>query len=218
MSRRQIALVAFAVFDLLLAAVFVGLWIARSNLADERAMADLGVALLEQAAPLEEFQLIDQTGKEFGRSDLAGNWNFIFFGFTSCPDICPLTMQVLGGFYSDLEPSGLQADTQVIMVTVDPLRDTPDVMADYLRSFHPDFVGLTGDYPRLAELASQLYIAFSQPGEHGHGDMHGEGDYVVAHSEYIAVVDPDGRYRGIINAPHRRKQLMEAYLALRNGS
>jgi len=214
MTRRRLAFVAFAVFDILLVVLLFSLWMVRSNLAVENALSELGVALFEQPAMLDDFRLIDQHGNPFTRSDLTGSWHFIFFGFTSCPDICPLTMQELEGFYLDLDQAGLQDDTGVIMVSVDPLRDTPEIMAEYLQSFHSDFIGLTGEYPEIADLASQLFIAFSQPGEHGF--MHDDGDYIVAHSDYVALVDPDGRYRGILHAPHRRAQLLQAYLAIRD--
>ena len=217
MTRRRLAFVAFAVFDVLLVAVLVDLWMIRAYLADERAMDELGIAQIERPATLNSFRLTDQSGNAFTRDDLLGKWQFIFFGFTSCPDICPLTMQALEGFYRDLEPTGLQSDTGVIMVSVDPLRDTPEVMAEYLQSFHTDFVGLTGDYPAIADLGSQLFMAFSQPGEHGmlHEDNEDMSDYVVAHSDYIAVLDPQGNYRAILHAPHRREQLMQAYLTIR---
>jgi len=214
MSRRRLALVAFAVFDVLLVVVLAGLWIVRSNLAEQQVLSELGIARFEQASPVTDFQLTDQYGNQFTRADLLDKWQFVFFGFTSCPDICPLTMQALEGFYRDLEPVGLQADTGVIMVSVDPLRDTPEVMAEYLNSFHSDFTGLTGVYPQIENLASQLFIAFSQPGEHG--VEHIGDDTIIPHSDYIALIDPEGRHQAIIHAPHRRERLMEAYLAVRN--
>ena len=214
MTRRQLALAAFAVFDLLLFVALVGLWMVRSDIAEQSQLSELGVARVEQPLELNEFRLIDQHGEAYTRSNLLGKWQLIFFGFTSCPDICPLTMQALEGFYRNLESKGLKSDTGVVMVSVDPLRDSPEVMADYLQSFHPDFVGLTGVYPEIADLASQLFIAFSQPGEHG--VQHGDEDYVVPHSDYIALVDPEGRHQAIIHAPHRPERLMQAYLAIRD--
>jgi protein SCO1/2 len=213
MTRRRLAFVAFAVFDVLLVAVLAVTWVARSNLLDERALSELGVARIEQSAMLDDFRLTDQQGRPFTRSELVGKWQFIFFGFTSCPDICPLTMGALQGMYQQLEQSGWREDTGVIMVSVDPLRDTPEVMGDYLQSFHPEFVGLTGEYPQIAGLASQLFVAFSRPGEHG--TMHSEHDYVVAHSDYVALIDPAGRHRAILHAPHYSERLVQAYRALR---
>jgi protein SCO1/2 len=214
MTRRRLAFVAFAVFDVLLVAVLAVLWGARSSLLDERALSELGVARIEQPAMLDDFRLTDQRGRPFTREDIAGKWQFVFFGFTSCPDICPLTMQALEGMYQELVQSGWHDDTGVIMVSVDPLRDTPEVMAEYLQSFHPAFVGLTGEYPQIAALASQLFVAFSQPGEHE--TAHSENDYVVAHSDYIAVIDPAGRHRAILHAPHYSERLLQAYRALRD--
>lgn len=216
MTRRRLAFLAFAVFDLLLVAVLAGLWLMRSAMVEEQALSELGIARFDPPHTLNDFRLADQYGNDFTHADLAGRWHLVFFGFTSCPDICPLTMQGLEGFYRDLEQSARQQEVGVIMVSVDPLRDTPEVMADYLASYHPDFIGLTGDYPAISSLASQLFAAFSLPGEHdvGHGDQHDDGDYVVPHSDYIAVIDPRGQFRNIIHSPHRRESLARAFQAI----
>jgi len=214
MTRRRLAFVAFAVFDVVLVGILAGLWVARSNVLEDRALSDLGVARIEQSEPLDDFRLTDQYGRAFSLSNLEGKWQFIFFGFTSCPDICPLTMRALNDFYRELEQTGWQDDTGVIMVSVDPLRDTPEAMADYLLSFDPTFIGLTGEYPEIAGLASQLFIAFSQPGDHE--TAHHEDGYAIAHSDYIALIDPAGRLHAILHSPHHSERLMQAYAALRD--
>lgn len=210
MTRRRLALLAFVTFDLLLVALVAGLFLIRSELARQEQDAELGIARFEEPSALQDFSLVDQHGQVFSRQDLLGRWQFVFFGFTSCPDVCPFAMQALENFYRDLAGTELEKQTGVVMVSVDPIRDTPDVLNSYLQDFHQDFVGLTGDYAQIAELAEQLYVAFAGPQHHtgNHAD-----DYQVPHSDTIAVLDPAGRYRGMIHAPHNAARLQQAYLA-----
>ncbi|MEZ5489921.1 MAG: SCO family protein [Gammaproteobacteria bacterium] len=214
MTRKRLALIAFVVFDLSLLALVVGLFVARAQLTGDESFSEPGVASFEEPFVLQDFRLTDQHGQIFTRENLLGRWQFVFFGFTSCPDVCPFAMQALESFYREVVETGLGDETGVIMVSVDPLRDTPDVMADFVESFHPDFIGLTGEYPQIAGLAGQLFIAFAGPQEHG-GSHGGDGDYQVPHSDYIAVIDPAGNYRGLIHAPHNRQRLIQAYQAFR---
>ncbi|MCB1672174.1 MAG: SCO family protein [Gammaproteobacteria bacterium] len=213
MTRRQRILLAFGAFDALLFALLVGLFLVRPEPEPVQDSGIPGVAGFAEPVELQNFRLVDQHGNPFTRDDLLGAWHLVFFGFTSCPDICPYAMQALESFYRDLDPATLQRDTGVIMVSVDPLRDTPQVMADFVGRFHPDFVGLTGEYPQIAALAQQLYFAFSKPGEHS--SEHG-GDYEIPHSDYIGVIDPQGRYRGLIHGPHSADRLSQAYSYFRN--
>jgi protein SCO1/2 len=214
LSRRRSILIAFVIFDLLLAAVFLGLLLLRSERAQQAEDAALGIARFDEPQALREFTLTDQTGRGFTRDDLLGSWQFVFFGFTSCADVCPFAMQALETFYRNLGPE-LAAETGVVMVTVDPLRDTPAVMENYLASYHPDFIGLTGEYPQIASLAEQLYVAFGSHEDHSeaHHDDGRVQDYQVPHSDTIAVIDPAGRYRGMIHAPHNARRLSDAYAA-----
>ena len=105
----------------------------------------------------------------------------VFFGFTQCPDVCPITMARLAKVYADLgEPRGVR----VVMVTVDPETDTPEVIARYAAGFHPDFVGLGGSNPQIAVAARAFYVGYASL-----------GDGQFTHSEAVAVVDREGRMR-----------------------
>jgi protein SCO1 len=83
----------------------------------------------------------------------------VFFGFTNCPDICPLTMHELTGFYRDLEGSAYQQDTQVVMISVDPFRDDTAQIAQYMGAFHEDFLGVNGDFQVIHRLAREMFIS-----------------------------------------------------------
>ncbi len=105
----------------------------------------------------------------------------VFFGFTQCPDVCPITMARLAKIYADL---GEPDDVRVVMVTVDPETDTPDVIARYAAGFHPDFVGLGGSNPQIAAAARTFYVGYASLGG---------GQFT--HSDAVIVVDREGRMR-----------------------
>jgi protein SCO1/2 len=214
MSRRKRTLIAFAIVDTLMLAVIVGILIFRNG-TDQAAndLADLGAALLPDQPVLSDFALLDHNGERFSKQDLMGNWNLLFFGFTSCPDVCPLTMNVLKLFYDDLAETEYGDSTQVIMVSVDPQRDTVEAMANYVQQYHPEFVGLTGEHAVISKLADELYIAFREAPAH-EGD-HNPENYEIAHSGYIVMINPDGDYISLIRAPHTKERLTEAYRIVR---
>ena len=172
------------------------------------------------------FQFTDHDGAPFGTADLQGGWTLLFFGFTNCPDICPPTMAQLKTFMDRL---GGQAPTpRVVFVSVDPERDPPPVLKRYVTSFHPDFLGIVGPRPALVSLAKELGIyAETVPGpsamshaeshsdqaeEHAHqGHDAPSEDYVINHSGYILVIDPQGRYVGVFSPPLNDEEMAAAW-------
>ena len=107
----------------------------------------------------------------------------VFFGFTRCPDVCPITMARLGKMMTDL---GDPDDVRVLMITVDPEHDTPEVIGRYAQSFHPSFIGLSGSNSEVAQVARAFYV--------GYADV-GGGQFT--HTEVVAVVDAAGMLRGV---------------------
>ena len=187
------------------------------------ALRDLGAVMYERPVSLSSFSLVDQYGERFDTSRLKDTWSLFFFGFTHCPDICPLTLTELSQFYRALEQSGEYQDTQVVMVSVDPQRDTAEELADYMGSFHPDFIGLNGDFGEISKLAKELYIAHSTPPGMVAADPHaahtgsvdaGE-DYVIEHSGNILVINPEGLYQGFFDTAIQDDEITAAYKAIR---
>ncbi len=120
-----------------------------------------------------------------------GKWLLVFFGYTSCPDICPTTLFEIAAAVEELGADA--AELQPIFITVDPERDTPEVMGKYTGSFHPRIVGLTGSPQQIAAVARE-YGAYSARGKTGAGAE----DYVVDHSTYIYIMSPEGKFvRGL---------------------
>jgi protein SCO1/2 len=133
------------------------------------------------------FSLVGADGKPVTDRDFRGRYTLIFFGFTHCPDICPAELQVIA---QALEQLGDKAKTVVpIFITLDPERDTPEAMANYVKSFGPNFVGLTGSPEAIAAAAKAYRVAYSKV-----ENKDSAGDYSVDHSALVYLMDPEGRY------------------------
>jgi protein SCO1/2 len=134
-----------------------------------------------------DFRLTDHTGKPRTLADFRGKVVVMFFGYTQCPDVCPTTLAELAATMSKL---GQDADrVQVLFVTVDPERDTRDLLSRYVPAFNPSFLGLYGDAASTAEVAKEFKILYQkQPGAT-------PGTYTVDHSAGTFIFDPQGRLR-----------------------
>lgn len=145
--------------------------------------------------PVPEFSLLNQRGENVNQSVFKGQWDLVFFGFTHCPDICPTTLQVLATARKTLADSGRQLLPRIVLVSVDPDRDTPEVLGEYINYFGEDNLGLTGTLEEISKLTGGLGIYFEkQPAD-------GE-NYAVDHSAAVLVVDPNGGFHSLFSGPH----------------
>src|SRR5690625_5062930 len=172
-----------------------------SRITDFELVEHLG-ELFEQQGRFTEFELVDDRGEVFRRDHCKDTWTFIFFGFTHCPDICPLALADLSRLVNEL-PAELAEQTQVLMVSLDPSRDTPDVLADYVPYFHEDFIGVTGEFLTIRRFANELNVAFAKVTQ---GD-----DYTVDHSGHITLINPKGDYHAIFSSPFHIGPMQTAY-------
>ena len=168
---------------------------------DPTELIDAGIILLPQSRNLPDVQMIDQDGKPVTVNELKDKWSLLFFGYTFCPDICPTTLAQLRQIKSEL-PKDAVDKLQVILVSVDPARDTPQQLKQYLGYFDPDFKGLTGasveDVQKLANAVSIPFIPADTS----------KANYTVDHSGNLAVIGPDGTQRGFIRAPLNNQKLV----------
>jgi protein SCO1/2 len=239
--RAKRGLIAFGIFDVAVVIAFIFLFVLRSEINLKDGLRDIGVTVFPDIRPIQEFELVDQNFESFTSDKLKDRWTILFFGFTSCPDICPITMAELKKFYDQLEPS-LKDDLSVVMVSVDPERDDPETIGKYVNGFNQEFLGVTGSVDSIAGVASQFFVGYSEPvyesengaqGEdmHQHGQQaieqpqpelhHNEAghsssatpteNYLISHSGHIAIVNPDGNYHAVMRPPHRVKDLLKAY-------
>ncbi|HJY40509.1 MAG TPA: SCO family protein, partial [Steroidobacteraceae bacterium] len=160
--------------------------------------------LLTPPRPLPPLALVDQDNRPFGTERLRGSWSFVFFGFTSCPDACPITMTALAQTRKLLADLPEQSRPQVVMISVDPERDTPERLAAYVKTFDPSFLGATAAKPAIDELAQRMgVLVATRPLD---GD-----NYTVDHSNSVFLVDPDGALRALFSAPHTPKLIAADY-------
>lgn len=224
-QKRKTALIAFLVFDFLVVVALIVLFQLRGERETAIELREIGVTVYPEARVLSDFRLLDQQGEFFTNADFRGHWNLVFFGFTNCPDICPLTMAELGQFYANLDFSE-DEKPRVFLVTVDPENDNPESMAAYVANYNEEFIGLSGDPAQIAQLAAELYVGYGdavEPGtvseSHDHEGSHSEidvspGDYLIEHSAHIAVINPEGDYHAVMRAPHRDRDLVTAFREL----
>jgi protein SCO1/2 len=166
--------------------------------------------LLPWAKPIADFHLSDHNGRPFTLDKLNGRWTFAFFGYTHCPDVCPTSMAMLAQVQRKLEQvAELEKLPQVVFISVDPERDTPELLARFVPYFHPSFTGVTGDADQIMALTRQLGILYGKA-ETGDAD-----DYLVDHSAAIILFDPDGRFHALFNVPHDPGLIANDFIALK---
>lgn len=155
---------------------------------------------------LPAFEALDQDGKAFTEMQLQGRWSVLFFGFTHCPDICPTTLAVLDKGREKLAEAAGDTPLQVMFVSVDPGRDTPEVLGPYVRYFNPAFIGVGGTGAQV--LVRQIGIPVAL------GPAQADGSYSVDHSASLFVIDPRGRFVGVISAPHTVESVVTRFAAI----
>jgi protein SCO1/2 len=153
-----------------------------------------------------EFSLIDHRGNSVTDEDFRGSWPLIFFGYTYCPDVCPTTLAVVGLVMDALGEDA--AKVQPLLITVDPARDTPEVMAEYVDAFHPRLIGLTGSEIQVAA-AAQSHRAYYAKVLMFEGDKIIEDEYAMDHSAYLYLMDPDGVYATVFSPTDTADEIAE---------
>jgi protein SCO1/2 len=166
---------------------------------DPTALIDAGIILLPQSRQLPPVTMTNQDGQPVVVNELKGKWSLLFFGYTFCPDICPATLAQLRQLQGQL-PAETLAKLRIVLVTVDPNRDTPEQLKKYLEYFDAGFIGLTGEEAIIQKLANGVSIPFIP------ADTSKE-NYTVDHSGNLVLIGPDGKQRGFIRAPINNTKL-----------
>lgn len=196
--------------------VFVGLVVGmfvysvtRTPVLSPEELAKRGVVLLPKPRDLAPFTLDRADGQPFSNADLKGQWSFLFFGFTNCPDICPVTLSEMAQAQRALVQAEPELATQFrgVMVSVDPERDTPETLKNYVNAFAADFIGVRGEREALAAFATDVNVAFAKmPAD--------DGGYQMDHTGNIVIINPMGHYHGFIKLPHEADIITQAFIAL----
>jgi len=178
----------FGVAVLILIAASAGVWLARE--VDSPAPHLTSGTWLPQARAIGDFSLIDQNGAALTPARLAGSPTLVFFGFTHCPNVCPLTLLQL----AKARQSGVIPHLKVLFISVDPGRDTPAVIAQYVHAFDPDMQGATGSAAAIARVARTFGVAYERV------DLPG-GDYTMDHSAAVFLLDSRERNVAVFSPP-----------------
>lgn len=181
-------------------------WIARWR-TDAQPMLEVAT-LFDAGRPLAAFELTDQNGRKFIRESLRGQWTMMFFGFTHCPDVCPTTLATLSELHRMLSDLPLEDQPVVVLVSVDPVRDTPAVLARYVAHFDPQFLGVTGPPEAIEILTRDLGVAVSI------GPASEDGNYTVDHTAAIFLIDPSAEYSAVFSGPHAADVIARDYRSI----
>jgi protein SCO1/2 len=158
-----------------------------------------GTLLPPRAVP--EFQLIDANSEPFTRAQLTGHWNLLFFGYTSCPDVCPTTLTTLAQVQQQLTDLHDSQRLQMVFVSVDPKRDTPAQVGQYVKFFNPQFAGVTGTPTNIEHFTQAMGVPVA---------IHdsGSGAYSVDHAATLFLLDKQARLVAVFSPPHNVAMLV----------
>ncbi|MEN8217495.1 MAG: SCO family protein [Pseudomonadota bacterium] len=158
--------------------------------------------VLSEPMTVPSFKLTDQHGQPFTEKNLQGQWTFLFFGYTYCPDICPMTLAMLNQVVQQLQDTAVHP--KVIFISVDPARDTTERLGQYVSYFNPAFLGVTGLEEELQTLTRPLGIAYRRSNELSE-------NYLVDHSASILLINPQAQLQALISPPHDATAIAEDY-------
>jgi protein SCO1 len=161
---------------------------------------------LPKSKNIAEFNLRDGSGKPFTPHSLEGHYSFLFFGYTHCQGICPMTMNLLAQVYAQLAQEKLTLP-HVVFITLDPKRDTQQVVGQYAKAFNPRFKGVTGPLITIQQLSKNLGVVSLKT-------QTDKKNYQIDHSGTLYLMNPTGRLIAVFSPPHEKNALIEDYKTL----
>jgi len=153
----------------------------------------------QEPRTLNTFELTSHNNQAFTNEDLKGKWSWVFFGYTSCPDVCPTTLQEINFVYQDLK--AIANNSQVLLVSVDPLRDNVDKLSQYIAYFNKEFIALRGGHEVLFPFARNVGLMYAIV------DETDKDSYLVDHSASLVLINPDGNISAIFKPDHELGEL-----------
>ena len=197
---------------LAIGALFTGLFVSQHiHFKKKIDVAQFNGTYLENPRPINEFNLTGTDNKVFNNTKLKGHWTLVFFGFTNCGYVCPTTMAELGKMYRILQGKAVKDLPQVVMVSIDPERDSIEKLGNYVTSFQTGFYGARGDEPAIKAMTREMGIAYAKVANKDSSDPQ---NYDVQHSGAIMLFNPQGELNAFFTGPHRADLLAKDYLLL----
>jgi protein SCO1/2 len=198
---------------LVIASVGARLYLANKDqqaVQSQQAFVDLGFYRFDKPRTLSEVSLNNLQGEVKPFTQHSSGWRIVNTGYLSCPDICPINLSLLSNLKEQWDQQEGVTPFEVVHITFDPKRDTPDLLKRYLAFVNPSFYGLTGDVESIRKLTQQLNMVFiyDEPDTHG--------NYFVTHSDSMAVINPDGQYVGLFKGPYNMANMTQALALLIN--
>jgi protein SCO1 len=213
--KRHIKLILFLLaFSLFIAfiAIYFGVVQRQPKLLSAQEIKIEGI-VLPSGKKIADFQLTDNNGKPFTKENLKGHWTMLFFGFTNCGNVCPTTMVELNKMYKTLQAELPDNKLpQVVLISVDPERDTVEKMDAYVRAYNSHFVGARADISETQAFANQMHIAAVKMQPEGHAAHH----YMINHSAEILLVNPNAEVQAYLSYPHKADQMVKDYKSMLN--
>lgn len=202
----------YALILVAIIAMALGIWLGQStdnnsekSIKPERIQG----AIYPRAKIINDFSLLNQLNEKTTKSSLLNHWSLIFVGYTQCPDICPTTLSVMAEVVQQMQNNDIQPP-DIIFLSVDPERDTVDLLKPYVEYFNKAFIGLTGSLEEINELSQQLNAVFRKaPGSSGKITA---SDYLMDHSSALMLVNPQGNLQAILTAPHLPGTIIESII------
>lgn len=191
-------------------AMSAGIWLAQTNQSESGVKPPvIQGAIYPQARQLNNINLIDDQNKSFGLANLQNQWSLVFVGYTHCPDICPMTMSVMNQVHDYMTQQELKPP-QVLFLSVDPERDTIQLLQEYVDYFNPEFIGLSGSPEAIKLFSQQLNVVYQKaPGLSGEIKA---DDYLIDHSSSLLLLNPEGRLQSVLTAPQLPATIIESIL------
>ncbi len=171
--------------------------------------SDLQQVLWPEPQPLTAFNLSMHNNQAFNLESLQNKWTLLFFGYTHCPDVCPLALTVMKAVYKSLaQYPKVQRNTQMVFVSVDPARDTPEHISQYVAHFDSSFIGVTGEVAQIDQLAKSLNAGYVS------GKVDEFGRYDIDHTSSIYLIGPQRQVHGAFIPPHFPETISNQLLAV----
>ena len=167
--------------------------------------------LLDKPREVSSFSLMGIDDVPFTNASLQGHWTMVFFGFTHCGTVCPTTMANLSKMYRLLEEKGLKKLPQVVMITVDPERDSLETLAHYVKAFDPHFYGARGDETSTKVMTQEMGIAYTKIAQNSNVNPQ---SYDIEHTGTVILFNPEGKLSAFFTMPHDAPLLVKDYLLL----
>lgn len=167
--------------------------------------------LLDKPRPMPPFALTGIDKQPFNNASLRGNWTMVFFGFTNCGYMCPTAMAELGKTYRLLAEKGAKSLPRVVMISVDPARDTLETLNHYVKAFDPHFYGATGSNDAIKGMTQELGIAYLKVAR---GSVEDKANYDIEHTGTVMLFNPNGELVAFFTTPHQSELLAKDYMLI----